>query len=295
VIFGGQAVVVIVHLSDLHVGTEAFSPKLAENVINYVNRIEPDIVVVTGDITDYGYVHEYEKAVDLLAQMNIAELVVVPGNHDSRNMGYVVFEHVFGTRYPFVSRRGRVCIQGVDSSEPDLDDGHIGRLAYRVVEQNLGECSGLKIVALHHHLVPVPGTGRERNMPADAGDFLDLLLRLGVNIVLSGHKHVPWVWELNGMLILHAGTATTVRLKAGTSPSFNVIRVDGSSVEVARVDSATLSERTVYRGKPTPYRHYTIDQHMELLGPVLEKARSHLVRAEESAKEGSGTTSIQQP
>ncbi|WP_338248466.1 metallophosphoesterase family protein [Pyrodictium abyssi] len=286
---------VIVHLSDLHVGAGVFSPKLAENVIGYVNRVEPDIVVVTGDITDYGFVHEYEKAIDLLARINTAELLVVPGNHDSRNMGYVVFEHVFGTRYPFISHRGRVCIQGVDSSEPDLDDGHIGRLAYRIVEQNLEKCNGLKIVALHHHLVPVPGTGRERNIPVDAGDFLDLLLRLGVNIVLSGHKHVPWVWELNGMLILHAGTATTIKLKAGTSPSFNVIRLDSSGVEVTRVDSATLSERVVYRGRPAPYRHYTVDQHMELLGPVLEKARSRLARARKSTKEDNQTTSTQQP
>ena len=67
-------VTVIVHLSDLHVGAGVFSLKLAENVIGYVNRIEPDIVVVTGDITDYGFVHEYEKAIDLLARINAAEV-----------------------------------------------------------------------------------------------------------------------------------------------------------------------------------------------------------------------------
>ncbi|WP_070807826.1 metallophosphoesterase family protein [Pyrodictium occultum] len=268
----------IAHISDLHVGAPYFSPELAENVVGYLDRLEPDIVVVTGDITDYGYIHEYEKAVELLSRINTRDLILVPGNHDSRNMGYVVFEELFGTRYPFL-RSGSVCIQGVDSSEPDLDDGHIGRLAYRLVEENLGGCNGVRIVALHHHLVPVPGTGRERNIPADAGDFLDLLMRLGVNIVLAGHKHVPWIWELNGMLLVHAGTATTTRIKAGTVPSFNVLRVEeGGEVEVVRVNSYTLRETPVYRGTPRPFPRYSIEQYREMLDPVLEKARGKLHR-----------------
>ena len=44
---------------------------------------------------------------------------------------------------------------------------------------------------LHHHLLPVPGTGRERNVVYDAGDAIECLQRAGVNLVLSGHKHVP--------------------------------------------------------------------------------------------------------
>ena len=44
---------------------------------------------------------------------------------------------------------------------------------------------------LHHHLLPVPGTGRERNIVYDAGDAIECLQRAGVDLVLSGHKHVP--------------------------------------------------------------------------------------------------------
>jgi 3',5'-cyclic AMP phosphodiesterase CpdA len=55
-----------------------------------------------------------------------------------------------------------------------LDDGHIGRSTYNFVKKELEEFP-LKMVILHHHLVPVPGTGRERNIPMDAGDFLRLL------------------------------------------------------------------------------------------------------------------------
>ena len=42
----------------------------------------------------------------------------------------------------------------------------------------------LKVFALHHHLIPVPGTGRERSTVADAGDLIEVLIESGVNIVL---------------------------------------------------------------------------------------------------------------
>ena len=59
---------------------------------------------------------------------------------------------------------------------------------------------------MHHHLVPVPGTGRERNIVHDAGDLLRVLANCGVDLVLCGHKHVPNVWRLEDMLIVNAGT-----------------------------------------------------------------------------------------
>ena len=193
-----------------------------------------DVVVVTGDLTDNGYVHEYRAAIRLLNRLKAKRILVVPGNHDSRNMGHVVFERVFGTRFPFLCYKD-ICIQGVDSSEPDIDDGHIGRLTYDLVEERLRDRGRLRIVALHHHLIPVPGTGGEKNISVDAGDFLRVLIDLKVNIVLSGHKHVPWMWSLNGMLILHAGTATTYRLKACIPPSINTLYIRGYEVEVRRL------------------------------------------------------------
>ena len=95
---------------------------------------------------------------------------------------------------------------GLDSSEPDLDSGRIGREAHRWLAERFAESpEQLKVVAMHHHLVPVPGTGRERNIVHDAGDLLRVLADAGVDLVLCGHKHVPNVWRLEDMLIINAG------------------------------------------------------------------------------------------
>jgi 3',5'-cyclic AMP phosphodiesterase CpdA len=85
---------------------------------------------------------------------------------------------------------------------------------------------------IHHHLVPIPGTGRERNIITDAGDLLALLNQLDIDIVLSGHKHVPFFWGLNGILICNSSTAATRRVRGLTPSSWNELHVDASTVKV---------------------------------------------------------------
>src|SRR5205085_8093842 len=90
----------------------------------------------------------------------------------------------------------------------------------------------VRVFVLHHHLVAVPGTGRERNTVWDAGDVLALLAELGVDLVLSGHKHVPHVWLLDYVLLVNSGTVSSHRLRGYTRPSFNVIEVSPESVRI---------------------------------------------------------------
>ena len=126
-------------------------------------------------------------------------------------MGYVHFEEMFGERNS-VLRKGPVSIVAIDSSEPDLDHGQIGRGRYRWIEEQFAtEPADLRIFVLHHHLLPVPGTGRERNVVYDAGDAIECLQRAGVRLVLSGHKHVPYVWRLEDLFVVNAGTVSSPR------------------------------------------------------------------------------------
>ena len=60
------------------------------------------------------------------------------------------------------------------------------------------------IVTFHHHLLPIPQTGRERNILLDSGDTLKLLVGHKVNLVLNGHKHVSNSWKVENMVILNS-------------------------------------------------------------------------------------------
>ena len=227
----------IAHISDIHCGGPHFMPSLMDRAIGEINDLQPDLVICTGDLTTFGFKQEFAQAKSYLDRLECESLVVVPGNHDSRNVGYVHFEQLFGARNSVLHLNG-VSVVAVDSTEPDLDHGQIGRGRYRWIEEQFGseeaEEAELKIFVLHHHLLPVPGTGRERNVVYDAGDAIECLQRAGVNLVLSGHKHVPYAWRLEDLFVVNAGTVSSLRLRGNTRPCYNVIELDGSSVSVWR-------------------------------------------------------------
>ena len=223
----------IVQLSDLHCGQQFFLPTLLERAIAEVNELAPDVVIISGDLTSHGFKEEYAVARDYVDGIECASLVVIPGNHDSRNVGYVHFEDLFGERNS-VLRVGGATIVAVDSSEPDLDNGQIGRGRYRLIEAAFEEDAELRVFVCHHHLLPVPGTGRERNIVNDAGDTLETLQRARVDLVLSGHKHVPYAWRLENLFVVNAGTVSSSRLRGNGRPCYNVVEVDGTHVDVWR-------------------------------------------------------------
>jgi hypothetical protein len=61
---------------------------------------------------------------------------------------------------------------------------------------------------------------------------LALLRRCAVDLVLSGHRHVPYVWPLAGMLIVHSGTAATLRTRGFPQPAYNLLRIEGGRISV---------------------------------------------------------------
>jgi Icc protein len=225
----------IAQLSDIHVGGSRFDETLLETVIDEVNREQPDLVVIAGDLTGSGYDEEFAGAQTALDAIACERIVVVPGNHDARNVGYLRFEEYFGERYTqhrFECAGIGVALVATDTSEPDIDEGEIGRDRYPYVREGFAGEADLRVLVLHHHLVSIPGTGRERNQLLDSGDVLSLVRDCCVDLVLAGHRHVPYVWPIAGMLIVHSGTASTRRVRRFPDPAYNLLRIDAEAIDV---------------------------------------------------------------
>jgi 3',5'-cyclic AMP phosphodiesterase CpdA len=241
----------IAHISDLHVSSHYYVSRWGANVVDWINQNEIDLVIISGDLTMDGHPHEFDAAMELIDQLE-PEKLVVPGNHDAKNKGYEVFEEIFGTRKPYFENES-VAVLGLDSSEPDIDDGQIGRHDYPLIREKLGHDKAT-ILVLHHHVVPVPGTGRERNILADAGDVLNVCVEAGVDLVLSGHRHLPWVWRIEHTHFVTAGTACSRRLKGRTGPSFNLLRLVNEGFELTRVDTRDFSTKELLTAPFAPKR-----------------------------------------
>lgn len=236
----------IAHVSDLHLTSPNFVEEWGINLIALLGDIKPDVLLITGDLTNEGYVHEYDIAEQFLEKIKTRTKIIIPGNHDARNSGYKIFEELFKTRFPFL-RQKNLAILGLDSTEPDIDEGHIGREHYQSIREKLSDKKVIRIMALHHHIIPIPGTGRERNILVDAGDVLKLCMDLKLDFVLSGHKHLPWIWKMENTYFITAGTATSRRLKGRSYPSFNILEIEKKGYNILKINVANKETSVILK------------------------------------------------
>jgi 3',5'-cyclic-AMP phosphodiesterase len=240
-----------VQISDIHAGENwMYNPHLLELAVKMINKMELNGVLIPGDLTDWGLDHEYDMVLEHLDKIE-HEKYIVPGNHDARIAGFKMFDmRICCKRGRFFSENlGDIQLIGLDSSEPDIDDGHVGREQLDWFERELKSVEGIRIpvVMLHHHLVPVPNTGRERNILTDAGDVLDVIIENMVPLVLTGHKHNPWLWNLNGTFIYSGGTVSCRR--TAVSNSLSVLDIDRKGLKIERIDLPSKKQKLILQHK----------------------------------------------
>jgi len=227
----------IIHLSDIHCSKSEFVENKVMAGIDEINDLSPNLVVVSGDLTVWGLRSEFVMAKEVLSKIKHTPLIILMGNHDAKNVGYLIFEEYFGPRFK-TYEDDFVNFIGVDSSQPDSDEGHIGRELSKYISSELEKYDPekLKIFAMHHHLVPVPLAGRERDILRDAGDVLRMLIEQNVHLCIAGHRHIPWTWKIEDLLIVHAGTFGSERTRGFKTQSYNIINIkqeeNGWNIEV---------------------------------------------------------------
>jgi len=244
----------IAQISDIHVGKINFLPDKLDEAIDEINNLSPDVVVLSGDITMYGFRDEYIKAREYVDQIK-SKTLIIPGNHDVRYMGHIYFEKYFGRREWVDKISEEVYVIGLDTTLPDLDEGTLGRGKQRWLKKKLQEIPDkfCKIVVLHHHLIPVPMTGRERAVLNDAGDVLDILTNGGVDLTLSGHRHTPYAWIVNNTAVVTAGSTSTEKVRATINQSYNIIRITDEHIKITKKNvsgkKSLLAEYKKIKGK----------------------------------------------
>ncbi len=221
----------IVQISDLHVGSQ-FLPEKFDVLADEINGLKPDVVVVTGDLTNEGLMREYERCRKLLDRLDTGRLITISGNHDYRNTGYLLFKKFF----PFEAVNeldDDTVLVTVGTARPDRNEGEVGHRQNLWLERTMQEYADrIKIVAMHHHLIAIPDTGSDQLTVVDAGDVLRTVLNTGVDVVLCGHKHRPWAWNLGALTVLNAGTATSERTRGLFENTYNIINIANRQIDI---------------------------------------------------------------
>ncbi|MEM3623188.1 MAG: metallophosphoesterase [Candidatus Bathyarchaeia archaeon] len=219
----------IAQISDVHCGPMLRRDTLRAG-IKEINELSPDVVLVCGDLTENGLISEFETAVEELKKLKAEKIIYVSGNHDYRSTGYLLFKEFF----PFsqVTEVNDAVIMVLSSARPDRDDGEVGHRQNLWLEKTLEKYKDkIKIIALHHHIIPVPDTGADQITIVDAGDVLRSLVKSKANLVLCGHRHRPWRWRIEDMLVVHAGSISCEKLRGFFCNSYNIIEIKNKKIE----------------------------------------------------------------
>jgi len=120
-----------------------------------------------------------------------------------------------------------------NTARPDKEEGRFGLDQMDTLTEHLSDLKDkVKVVAMHHHPIPIPDTGLERATIEDAGDVLKVLSNLNVNLVLCGHRHRPWVWRLGTTILAFSGAVCTPKLRGFFENSYNLIQIQNRHIDV---------------------------------------------------------------
>ncbi len=252
----GETKKTIFHMSDIHIGEAGVKTDDFRQIVDSIEKravhVTSPLLLITGDLTAEGLREEYEEFAGVVEGLSVPTLVI-PGNHDERNYGAVHFEELLGERFK-TYEDDCIALYAADSAEPDNDAGHVGRVKYDEISDFFGQAKDkVRIFALHHHLIPVPHTGREQNVVEDSGAVLGVLDLANCSIILNGHRHVPWMWNLNDMVHYTTGTLLSRRIRGATTQVHTLIEITDNDVTFTLIEksgSASLFSRSELRTPP---------------------------------------------
>ncbi|MDB5418243.1 MAG: 3,5-cyclic-nucleotide phosphodiesterase [Phenylobacterium sp.] len=257
----------LAHLSDIHFGDENAAAVAA--VAEHVNAGNFDLVVVSGDLTRFAEVAEFEAAAAWLATLKGPRLVT-PGNHDAPYLAWLErivtpfrrFEAAIGPAAAQTHLGDGFAVRGVNTArgaQPRLNwsKGQIAAAQARAAAAwfETAPAGDVRIVVCHHPLTEMiggPMTARVWGGEVAAC----ALAEAKVDLVLSGHIHAPFAWPYpfgDGRTYAVGAGTLSVR-ERGVPASFNEVEIEGAAIRIAALG---------WTGSHfEPYRTWSLDRRL---------------------------------
>ncbi|WP_109480280.1 metallophosphoesterase family protein [Paraburkholderia sp. C35] len=278
----------LLQISDPHFGTER--PEVVEALLQLATREQPDLAVLSGDITQRARRSQFAAARAFVDRLGAMPVLVVPGNHDiplfnvfARVLcAYANHRRVFGAELEPVFESRELLVIGINTSRRSRHtDGEVSMEQIERAARRLSLATPLQLrVVVTHHPVAAVTAGDTRNLLHGHDQAIRRWAQAGADLIVGGHIHLPYVLPLASRMdiarpvwAVQAGTAVSTRIRGQMSNSVNLIRYDADApgarkAIVARYDYDDASQTFV------PVLEHPLDLAgvVDVRSPVSERA-----------------------
>lgn len=238
----------LLQVSDMHFGTE--QPDVMKALAALSQEKKPDVLVVSGDITQRATADQFSRAKAFCDSLKVAHMVSLPGNHDIPLFNlfarvlrpYAAYQKAFGQMLEPELITPSLCLATVNTTRWwRHKNGEVSTAQIDRVCQQLSRATPqqLRMVVVHqpvHVLRPQDEHDRLRGWEPAVRAWA----AAGADIVMGGHIHLPYVCELSSAVsglsrrlwCVQAGTAVSSRIRREAPNSVNVLEFanDGSGL-----------------------------------------------------------------
>jgi 3',5'-cyclic AMP phosphodiesterase CpdA len=238
----------LIHLSDLHFGR--INDDLIQPLIDTIVQVRPDLVAVSGDLTQRARTEQFQAAQTFLRALPFPQ-IVVPGNHDvplynvyARFLqGLERYRHYISDDLEPFYVDPEIAILGLNTARSfTFKGGRVNRAQVARMLERLRPLGTdvLKIIVTHHPF-DLPEQYPNHVLVGHARMALERLATYGIDLFLAGHLHIShagpatlrFKTNRGSALFIQAGTATSTRGR-GEANAFNVIYIDRPDIAVER-------------------------------------------------------------
>jgi len=236
----------LVHMSDLHF--RWVDPELLGPLTQQLHELAPDLIVISGDLTQRALRSEFHAAKKFLDGLPQPQMVV-PGNHDVPMIN--VFSRFVRPLHSYRSiitedlqpffEDDEIAVVGVNTARSlTIKNGRINEEQMEHVRAVLGPIDDRKAkIVVTHHPFDLPMEADQDDLVGRAQRAMNVFALCKVDLLLAGHMHSKhagctskrYAIGDHAALSIQAGTATSTRTR-GEVQSFNIIRVGGTTVSI---------------------------------------------------------------